>query len=508
MPSVAERIPEAQNCGISDYTGTSEQNIAFEDCLRSGAKINEPNFFSKLRQANSEAGIFGAINFVQVQDMYLSGSGITSSATSITLDQFKYPNGDLVVMSDFGSVGYGTLEPDTTREENIKFTGISQLGSGKATLTGVTRGLGLSAPYTASSTLQFAHAGGTLFRITNSAPFYAELLAKQNNEYVDGVITYNVLPVATSTIGTATTTYQFVTKQYVDNVVNQGAATSTETVAGIAELATQLQMASSTDLGANDPLVLQAKYATSTPSANRGLFVPVAKNNGYLSQLWFDLTEYWDFNNIEWTNSSSSKATTTQMVIGSSNPAGNNYALWIGGNSTSTGTFDLSQLCFSGSGCSTNIGNRLLYASSTTLGRVQSTSVTTVFTVPIPANYLTGTRQVVGKIPFYGNPSGGRAYDFSIWSDGTLIATSTVTYGNATGTIDIIYGAKNASNLQSASMFINANSSDSNAVTPIIKYATGDTAIDMTAATNLLFKVSIQSAGQFNYNNAWFELKQ
>lgn len=260
----------AQNANMS-LQGLLNINPQIEnpDLIHVGNEINTNvitgndgniNFFNRLKEG--EEGIFGAVKFVQVQDMFLSGSGVTSGATSITLDQFTFPNGDIVVMTDFGSIGYGTNEPNTTREENISFTGITQAGSGKATLTGVTRGLGLSAPYTASTTLQFAHAGGTLFRITNSAPFYNELLAKQNDETVTGIITYEIHPQATSTLAAPTTTFQYTTKQYVDNVTNQGAATSTEAISGISELGTRLEMASSTFNGINSPLVLQTRYSS------------------------------------------------------------------------------------------------------------------------------------------------------------------------------------------------------------------------------------------------------
>ena len=77
------------------------------------------SFFDKLRQANEEMGVLGSVGFVQVQDMYLSGSGVVTTDTSIGLTEFEYSNDSDVLMVDFGDIGYGTLEPDTTREENI-----------------------------------------------------------------------------------------------------------------------------------------------------------------------------------------------------------------------------------------------------------------------------------------------------------------------------------------------------------------------------------------------------
>ena len=185
LPSVTERIVDATRCGIDDYRGTEAQNEALEACLIGTSKINNTlPYFQKLGE-----GLLGNnnINFVQVQNLYLSGSGISSSVTSVGLTSFDFPNGDNVAMADFGDIGYGVLEPDSPREENISFTGITQNANGTATLTGVSRGLGLSYPYTASSTLRFAHAGGSLFRISNTAPFYNEF----NNKAKDETITVN-----------------------------------------------------------------------------------------------------------------------------------------------------------------------------------------------------------------------------------------------------------------------------------------------------------------------------
>jgi len=93
--------------------------------------------------------------YVQGQDFFLAGAGVTLTATTFTLSEMKYPNtGDDVAMADFGTdlIGYGTFEPETDREENISFTGIVQNADGTATLTGVTRGLLFAYDY---QTLEF-----------------------------------------------------------------------------------------------------------------------------------------------------------------------------------------------------------------------------------------------------------------------------------------------------------------------------------------------------------------
>ena len=81
-------------------------------------------------------------------------------------------------MSNFGVIGFGTIEPGNgTQEEQISFTGITQNSNGTATLTGVSS-VGFFYPYTATSGLLKTHAGSTLFIISNTAGFYNQFPAK------------------------------------------------------------------------------------------------------------------------------------------------------------------------------------------------------------------------------------------------------------------------------------------------------------------------------------------
>jgi hypothetical protein len=125
-------------------------------------------------------------NFVQGQTYYLAGSGVTLTATTISLQSMEYPDGTLVAMADFGDLGYITLEPETEREENASFTNLTQNADGSVTLTGVTRGLAFKTPYTQDLALRQDHAGNTEVRVTNSAPFYNQLAVKENDESITG----------------------------------------------------------------------------------------------------------------------------------------------------------------------------------------------------------------------------------------------------------------------------------------------------------------------------------
>ena len=83
----------------------------------------------------------GAFSPAQTQAFFLSGSGVTANATTVTLTAMAYPSGALVTMADLGSIGYATIEPGTSREEQVSFTNIIQNTNGSAILTNVTRGL-------------------------------------------------------------------------------------------------------------------------------------------------------------------------------------------------------------------------------------------------------------------------------------------------------------------------------------------------------------------------------
>ena len=113
--------------------------------------------------------------FVQGKDYFLSGSGVGATDTSIQLTSFMFPDGTKIQQADMGDILYGTFEPETDREENCSFTTITQNVGGSCTLTGVVRGLKFKQPYDQDVTLRQAHAGGTKFRLSNSAPFYNTL---------------------------------------------------------------------------------------------------------------------------------------------------------------------------------------------------------------------------------------------------------------------------------------------------------------------------------------------
>jgi len=169
--------------------------------------------------------------YIQAQKFRLSGSGISSSAVSITLQTFNLLDGTAITSSNIGSVAFGTLESGTSKEEQISFTGITDNGNGTFTLTGVTRGLRFVAPYDEVSANKFSHAGGSIFVLSNTAGFYDRFAAKDNEETINQVWTFGVTP--KSTAGSPTISTELVTKAYADALAIAGSPDSDTTTKGI-----------------------------------------------------------------------------------------------------------------------------------------------------------------------------------------------------------------------------------------------------------------------------------
>lgn len=163
--------------------------------------------------------------YIQAQRFSLA-VGISTTDTSITLSSFDFPDGTAIASGDLGAINYGTLEPATTREEIISFTGITSNSDGTVTLTGVTRGLGFGAvdTYSEQSDLKVQHGAGATFIISNNPAFYDRFVNKFNNEEVTGTLT----------VPTPTASGHAATKAYVDATAIGGATIDNVIVAATA----------------------------------------------------------------------------------------------------------------------------------------------------------------------------------------------------------------------------------------------------------------------------------
>lgn len=207
-----------------------------------------------------------AIYPVQTLSFQIIGSGATAGGTTFTLQSFKDILGTNLSMSSFGSLGFGTIEPNTTNEDSITFTGITQNSDGTATLTGVNSVLFLT-PFTTGSGLRLSHAGSVTFIITNTSAYYSTLANKNNDEVITGTWTFDNFPITPS---------------------NTPATTA---VAGIVQLATQAQILSKTATGSTGASLvptpallastLLSDYKADTGTANTYAITPTPAVTAY-----------------------------------------------------------------------------------------------------------------------------------------------------------------------------------------------------------------------------------
>lgn len=157
----------------------------------------------------------------------LAGSGVSGSASSITLQSFTVTQtGQKIVDADMSDTFFLTIEPgNRSKQEIVSCTTVVQNAAGTATLSGCSRGLSPITPYTASTTLQFAHAGGAQVIFSDPPQLFNLYGAKQNDETITGDWKVSV-PVGGTSIAN---------KNYVLSVVTGGTiSTDTVVVAGTA----------------------------------------------------------------------------------------------------------------------------------------------------------------------------------------------------------------------------------------------------------------------------------
>ena len=332
----------------------------------------------------------GAVNAVGGIVYYLYGSGVASSDTSVTLTSFKQPvNNYPLSMTDFGTIGYLTLEPGSaTRQEFVSFTGVTQNGDGTATLTGVTRGLAPVSPFTASSTLQKAHAGGTSAVLSNPPQFYERFTNKENTQYITGA--WGFQGTAPTSTGCATAT-ELCNKAYVDATANAGAATSTETNGGIVELGTLAEQASSFSGGGDKPTVLQTKNSTSTCQVVGTYNIVASSTTGKLDKNCFDQAGNYSLTgNTTLANASTTNLGITGSVLGAN---GVYYSLPASQGGTST------VLVNDGAGTLSWSGTpRYSLVSNTNFGTVNAFATSTLLN--IPAGFMTASSTITVEFTY------------------------------------------------------------------------------------------------------------
>lgn len=277
------------------------------------------------------ASFAGTFTPAQIPQTTLSGAGVTSSSVTVPLTLLATRDGRAVTMSMLGTTGYGTLEPGTSKEETITFTGITQNTNGTAILTGVSRGLDFVSPYGASTTLSKTHAGGGIFIISNTAPFYGQQFALVNNpSTITALWTYASTSMPGYDVSPSNTQWAsaagsaFVNLDKLNATAIAGAANASETANGIGELATGREAASSTFIGSTGGrLLLPASLATSSPSSIATSTIVMTQLDGKINPLFLATSSLYSYNwgaSMNLTGSTSIAASATSKLTLNSLP--------------------------------------------------------------------------------------------------------------------------------------------------------------------------------------------
>jgi hypothetical protein len=157
---------------------------------------------------------------VQAKKTFLKVSITDSEASAIVLNRLLDLYGNELTTTDFGSLGWITINPGGAKEEIIKFTTVTQNDDGSATLSGITRAQIGKSPYGSGGTA-YDHSAGAIIIVGNNPQIYDAIL------------------------------------DYIAEVAAQGAADADETTAGLVEIATDAEAEAGTDVGGTGaPLVV------------------------------------------------------------------------------------------------------------------------------------------------------------------------------------------------------------------------------------------------------------
>lgn len=180
-------------------------------------------------------------------------SPLSAAGTSVVITPYPVDlDGNKLTMSDFGSLGYCTVDPKiASYEEILSFTGITDNGDGTATLTGLARDLTSKYPYTTAGVGK-THGASAILVFSNNPQIYGRLAGKDNDETITGFWTFPTADASRPGIGadvdTAVAT-AFVTLGQLSRQAVAGAANASTTVKGIVELATQAETDARTTTG-------------------------------------------------------------------------------------------------------------------------------------------------------------------------------------------------------------------------------------------------------------------
>lgn len=337
---------------------------------------------------------------------YRTQASVSSTQTTVTLSSFKEPISNIRYTMSYlnSSIEYGTIEPQSTNREFISFSGITQNSDGTATLTGVSRGLSPSYPFTASTTFQLPHSGQSVFILSNPPQLTNQYLNKNNSDSIGSGI-YVGFTDPPYFVNSATSTSQAASVAYV-NSVSFGTALILKAFGGTG-LTGFPANSFIFDSGSGTTL-----SATSSPTVDNIWATSTAKTNYFAGPVTANSTLGVTGNT---TLTGNLVASSTTNVIASSTQ----YTINVGQiNATSTPKVN-----------GNPIGDQIVYLTNDTTGMSNSSATTTILTYTMPANTMGVNKMMritAQLIPSFNGNATLCEYNIDF---GTGLATTTIAYG-------------------------------------------------------------------------------
>lgn len=223
-------------------------------------------------------------------------SSISSTATSFNLTSGMTKDGVTLASSTYGFI----IDEGTASEEFVLADCTNTV------CTNVQRGVSVISGTSTVTALQKAHRRGASVKITNGPQLMIISNVFNGVQGFPRIVKY-ATSISTTTI--ASDGRNLVSVDLLNATVfnTAGIVAATEASAGFVELSTQNEMGSSTVTGTNGPLVVQAKYSTSTRPSS-GFWNIISLATGYISETFLPKTLT---DNYTYTGSSTFTGTTT-----------------------------------------------------------------------------------------------------------------------------------------------------------------------------------------------------
>lgn len=203
-----------------------------------------------------------------------------------------------------GDFAVFTINPGADNEEKVSVSAVSVSGT-TATWTIINRGLSFTENAVVTANKK-QHAVGETVIISNDDHYLSQQFVNvDDTQSITGLKNfssttpprYDQTPPSHVAGTSVATSSEFASIAYVNATGAGSNVSATESTRGEVELATQLEMASSTLTGGSGAsLALYSKYATSSPSTP-GVYVPITEQTGKLSLNLLPLSSIWNFTN-------------------------------------------------------------------------------------------------------------------------------------------------------------------------------------------------------------------